>query len=157
MVTYQYMTPLFPSKYSQYFIISLLCLVWHFLITAGVLITGGDSKGDIKAEVFNPVSGNSCPVQDIPDRRFGHSSCSNLLCGGGDSSSSQSCLKITGTDISPLPSLTLRKLRWYHLCWSLPGDNNNILLLGGYYSPTTTELVSETESSDSFTLEYKTK
>ena len=41
------------------------------------------------------------------------------------------------------------------MCWSLPGDK--ILLLGGVYSPTTSEIVSGTSSSGSFDLPYKTE
>ena len=53
--------------------------------------------------------------------RWGHTSCSGLLCGGGRSGRG-SCEKITGTEVSPLPSLTLRQERRHHLCWSLPAD-----------------------------------
>ena len=44
----------------------------------------------------------------------------------------------------------------YHLCWE--GEDGDVLLMGGRYSETTTELVSAdgSTSSDSFTLEYNT-
>jgi len=82
----------------------------------GFLITGGHpSSSRRKAELYNPASGNSCPVQDLQQDRFRHSSCGGLLCGGSDSSSRQSCERITGTEVSPLTSLTLRQGRCYHL------------------------------------------
>lgn len=61
------------------------------------------------------------------------------------------CEKITGTT----GSVKLRQDRWMHMCWSLPGENK-ILLIGGAGSPTTTEIVSESTSSDSFRLPYQT-
>jgi len=124
----------------------------------GFLISGGWSDSSAKkVELYNPASGNSCPVQDLQQYRLGHSSCGGLLCGGGwYSSSYQSCERITGTEVSPLPSLTLRQRREYHLCWSLPADK--VMLLGGGYRPAanTTEIVSGSSSSEGFTLPYRT-
>jgi len=122
----------------------------------GFLITGGGPDSSYKkAELFNPASGNSCPVQDLQENRESHSSCGGLVCGGVSSSSSeQSCERINGTEVSPLPSLTLRQERLGHLCWSL--TDAKIMLLGGYLSSTTTEIVSGSSSSEVFTLPYKT-
>jgi len=119
----------------------------------GFLISGGASSSK-KAELYNPASGNSCPVHDLQEDRAVHSSCGGLLCGGYELSSYRSCERNTGTEVSHLPSLTLRQERQYHLCWSLPADK--ILLLGGAISPTTTEIVSGSSSSEGFTLPYKT-
>jgi len=122
----------------------------------GFLITGGDPDSSRKkAVLYNPVSGNSCPVQDLQQMRLDHSSCGGLVCGGEWWSSVQSCERITGTDVSPLPSLTLRQTRFYHLCWSLPADK--VMLLGGYPAGTTTEIVSGSYSSEGFTLPYETR
>ena len=107
-------------------------------------------------EVYNPTSGNSCPFQDLQEDRYGHTSCGGLICGGWGLA--QSCERITGTQVSPLPSLHLTEERTYHLCWSLPGDEGNILLLGGGgTSGTTTEIVTATSSSASFQLDYNTQ
>ena len=126
------------------------------LLVPGFIISGGDIGSSLKkVELYNPASGNSCPVQDLQEARSYHTSCSGLICGGWDSSSSsRSCEKISGTEVSPLPSLTLRQYRALHLCWSLPGDK--ILLLGGVYYTTTTVIVTGSSSSDSFDLPYKT-
>ena len=136
---------------------SLLHIVELFLII-GFIISGGVNKG---VELFNPSSGNSCPVscpiKDLQRVRSYHTSCSGLVCGGGNSPSArETCERINGTDTFPLPSLTFRQERRNHLCWSLPGDNK-ILLLGGSSSPTTTEIVSASSSSYSFDLPYQTK
>ena len=133
----------------------MLRVVLQLFIIPGFLITGGDSSGK-KAELYNPASGNSCPVQDLQEDRYGHTSCGGLICGGWGQLA-QSCERITGTQVSPLPSLSLTEKRTYHLCWSLPGDEGNILLLGGegWDGPdTTTEIVTATSSSASFQLDY---
>ena len=126
-------------------------------IIPGFLISGGDPYSSLnKVELYNPATGNSCRVQDLQQRRDSHSSCGGLLCGSWWSTSTyQSCERITGTEVSPLPSLTLTEKRAVHLCWKLPGDK--ILLLGGYYSPTTTEIISGTSSFASFQLAYNTR
>ena len=120
----------------------------------GLIITGGNGGGYIKAELYNPVSGNSCPVQNLQQGRYWHTSCSGILCGSGTANSFRTCEKIRGNEASRLLSLELRQVRGNHLCWSLPGDK--ILLFGGYKSPTTTEIVTGSSSSDSFDLPYKT-
>jgi len=126
----------------------------------GFLISGGSSySSDKKAELYNPASGNSCPVQHLQQDRLWHSSCGGLVCGGEGSrssswSSQQSCERITGTEVSPLPSLTLRQERYHHLCWSLTADE--VMLLGGRRSPNTTEIVYGSSSSKGFTLPYET-
>ena len=118
----------------------------------------GDRKksSNKKAELYNPSSGSTCPVQDLHEDRRGHSSCGGLICGGGYSSSSlRSCERISGTEVSPLLSLTLLEKRKNHHCWSLPGDR--VLLLGGDFSPNTTEVVNGVSSSGSFDLPFRTR
>ena len=128
---------------------------WN-LIIPGFIISGGYPYPSSmkKVELYNPSSGNSCPVQDLQNFKFGHSSCNSLICGG--MFSQKSCEKITGTEVTPLPSLTLRQKRSDHMCWSHSGDNK-VLLLGGGQSPTTTEIVSESSSHQSFDLQDDTK
>jgi len=114
---------------------------------------GNGNKSLKKVELYNPASGNSCPVLlDMQENRDSHTSCSGLVCGGsGGIDEGSTCEKITGST----GSVKLRQERWQHMCWSLPGDDK-ILLLGGWGSPTTTEIVSESTSSDSFRLPYQT-
>jgi len=127
----------------------------------GFLISGGWPDSSLKkAELYNPASGNSCPVQDLQQYRQYHSSCGGLLCGShvSSASTSRSCERITGTEVSPLPSLTLRQERYGHLCWSLTADK--VMLLGGWKwnggGGTSTEIVSGSSSSEGFTLPYRT-
>ena len=55
------------------------------IICSGLIITGGTSSGS-KVELYNPVSGSSCSLPDLPDFRSGHHQCGDLLC------SATSCL-----------------------------------------------------------------
>ena len=69
----------------------------------------------------------------------------------------RSCVKFGGNGtFTPLP-VSLVEERISHLCWSLP--SGEVLLLGGWSSPTTTERVSADGSSSSadFTLPYDTR
>ena len=119
----------------------------------GFIITGGGNSAAVKSEVFNPLSGRSCPLPDLPEVTYGHSHCGNLLC------QYKSCLKMNPTgSFSPSP-VSLLQRREYPLCWSIPGAGSEVMLLGGDHSPTTTEIVSADGSSTkpSWDLKYKTQ
>ena len=56
----------------------------------GILIAGGvtglDSSTRLKsAELFNPNTGETCSVGDLPKITLHFSSCNNLKCGGAES------------------------------------------------------------------------
>ena len=133
----------------------------NIYLIAGFIITGGFPEKIVgnSVEVYNPHSGSHCKLPDLPDKRFIHSHCGHLLCGGWYSSSStwQTCLLFNPTTGQfTTTSVTLRQKREDHLCWG--GEDGDVLLMGGYYSRTTTEIVSAdgSTSSDSFTLKYNT-
>ena len=71
--------------------------------------------------------------------------------------SSLSCVKFESKGAFTKLPVSLVEQRYIHLCWSLP--SGEVLLLGGYGSPTTTERVSTDGSSSSvnFTLPYDTR
>ena len=109
---------------------------------SGLIITGGSSSGS-KVELYNPVSGSSCSLPDLPDERSGHHQCGDLLC------SATSCLvrynsqgalfKIydfyfnrNGTTFSRTP-ITLPKSINDYMCWTLPRGGGELLLLLGRY------------------------
>ena len=131
------------------------------------MITGGmpNSSVGVKVEVFNVKTKQTCILPDLPgSARLHHTQCGRLLCGGlgasDPSTESRSCLMpnpLTGA-FTPT-SVTLREKRQYHLCWDVEGETGPALLMGGDYSPRSTELVSPdgSSSSDNFTLEYDTE
>ena len=130
-----------------------------------MIITAGrprDSAG-VTVEVFNPYTHHSCRLPDLPGEvRYGHSLCGDLLCGGGDSSSTlRSCLKLnfqTGAFTTTLVSLV--EERYDHLCWASEGEGGPTLLIGGVATASrSTELLNSygLSSSASFSLDYETK
>ena len=107
-----------------------------------------------KVEIFNPVSRHTCPLPDLPGMGMGrHSQCGNVLC------KYKSCLKMNSTGSFSPASVSLQQERMAHLCWSLPGGGGEVMLLGGRWSSTTTEIVSADGSSTkpSWDLKYKTE
>ena len=124
------------------------------IVIAGVRITGGGGS-ETKAELFNPQSNRSCPLPPFSPGRYGHSSCADLLCGASAPASDTlrgSCSYINDASYT----IFLREKRAEHLCWKLPGEQTGVLLLGGWDSPKTTERISGSSTSNSFTLPYET-
>ena len=123
-------------------------------VIAGVRITGGRAESQTKAELFNPQSNKSCTLTPFSPGRRHHTSCADLLCGGHGSEKTtlRSCVHINNASIS----LNLREKRLYHMCWKLPGEQTDVLLIGGIFSFKTTERISGFSSSTNFTLPYKT-
>ena len=104
------------------------------------------------------VSVTEWSVGDIPvqskyisySRKVKHNLNTNLY------PSYRSCVKFEADGTFTPLTVSLVKERSYHTCWSLP--SGEVLLLGGWGSPTTTERVSADGSSSSadFTLPYNT-
>ena len=126
------------------------------IVIVVVRITGGVGgyRTETKAELFNPQSNKSCPLPPISPRRTDHSSCADLICGGFRFRRIRSCNHINDASIT----ITLREKRANHLCWKLPGEQSDVLLLGGRWqkSSRTTERISGSSSSNYFTLPYST-
>ena len=125
-----------------------------------MIITGGSSVG-LKVEVFNTNKNKNCRLPDLAGgKRYRHSQCGHLLCGGTVITTRRSCLKLNPLTGNFTPtSVKLREGRDNHLCWDVEGENGPVLLMGGLYSKRSTELVSSdgSSSSASFTLTHKTE
>ena len=123
---------------------------------AGILTVGGAGTRDLisTAEIFNPKSGRSCKIGDIPEATNALSLCGNLAC-GGRGSEQKSCSLFDGAGTFRALPVTLREERAEHLCWQL--QSGSVLLLGGVYSPSTTETLSADGSSSNpdFNLPYE--
>ena len=121
-------------------------------------------------EVYIPQTEKTCWLYDLPDRRvFFHSYCGNVICGGNDGykegdarknyKTARSCLFLDSRVGGFYNTLVwLRQKREGHLCWELNGEGEDFLLLGGWHSPASTELVNHQgrSSSNSFRLKYDT-
>ena len=103
-------------------------------------------------EIFNPKTGRSCKIGDLPVATDTLSLCGNLACGGR--TTEKSCSLFDGAGTFTALSVTLREKREYHLCWQL--QSGEVLLLGGSSSRSTTERLSPDGSSSTadFDLPY---
>ena len=105
-------------------------------------------------EVYFPTpgSGYTCLLQSLPSARSGHTldqlgDGTVLACGGYPTL--KTCDKFDGTSWSQHSTLQYRRER--HT--SLPG-HHDLLLMGGYYSKVTTELV---EGGEQYNLQQDTR
>ena len=90
-------------------------------------------------EVFYPTADKlSCVLPSLPDQRVGHTMDSLEICGGY--STRTTC--ITFTSGQWVTSHALTEERVYHTSWS---TQDGIVLMGGYDSPRTTEIITEGE------------
>ena len=77
-----------------------------------------------------------------------------MICGGWDSPSKESCTKFEKGEWKEFP-WKLQEPRALHISWER--SNEMIRLLGGEYSPSSSEIVSETGSEAAFPMKYHTK
>ena len=98
-------------------------------------------------ELFNPVTGLTCSLPDLPDRRGAHTMSGLTVCGGYHTKTT--CLVFSQGQWSA--SHTLAQERYYHSSWR---TQEATLLIGGEGSVRTSELVTKGES---FTLVFDTE
>ena len=126
----------------------------RWLITLGVLITGGNWPIDTTAELYLPSSDASCSLPTIPDARRSHTADQGFLCGGiftGDS-----CLLWSPDTGSWEAVFWLDERRSSHIFWN-PTNGSAAFLMGGYWgSERTTTMLSGVDGSQEpgFSLEY---
>ena len=111
-------------------------------------------------EALSPDGTNLCSMPDLPDGRKVHSQDGLTVCGDGfdvfsvDSDNGNNCVNLT--DGQWTQSHTLLHGRRSHSSWAL-GDGR-VVLMGGWYSRNTTEIISPGSSTttEGFTLKYDT-
>ena len=116
------------------------------MLHSGILITSYN-----QAEIFIPSTNQTFNLPSVPlNPRVWHTLTGNVLCGGVYPDTDTSCLELTrnGNGWQPY-STELQHPRLAHSSWDSP---EGIVLLGGYYSGDTTELVTRTNTSTKFTL-----
>ena len=123
------------------------------------MITGGESfDGDAQhsAEVWLPGD-RSCQLPRLPaPGRFSHTQSSLTACGGWDTETFTGLTSCDTFDGEWEQSHSLSEGRQEHVSWQRPAG---ILLMGGYYSSYSTELLSTTTdtTTSSFSLPYHTE
>ena len=106
-------------------------------------------------EVFYPTDDKqSCVLPSLPDQRHGHTMDSLDICGGSVLNTSTTC--ITFTSGQWVTSHALTEERAHHTSWSTEAG---IFLMGGYFSPNTTEIITEGEYDGvpGFDMQYDTE
>ena len=116
----------------------------------GILISGGFHTGT-SVEVYTP--NNQCVLPSLPEEMFAHTSDEGTLCGGEYSSS----ICITFSSGKWVTSHALAQERSFHTSWNNK-EEGKIILMGGDYSRTTTDTITEGENDGvpGFPLNYKT-
>ena len=99
---------------------------------------------DYRTEIYNPVSNQSCMLPKGLPYIFGRTFDPPLVCGGRYSGENEptatSCSKFNFEDGSWTQSHKLREVRYAHISWT-PSSGEGTYLMGGKYSPLTTEIV----------------
>ena len=109
----------------------------------------------MSVEYFNPSSNQTCSIPPAPQDRFGHTMDNLTICGGKDKNDFlQTCITFSSGDW--VTTNTLEQARIEHSSWQ---TDQGIVLMGGFESPNTSEMISATSghSEPFFTMEYNTK
>ena len=119
------------------------------------MITGGQGDKSKSVEFFRtdgtPLT--SCIIPDLPDDRRLHTQAGAMLCGGGDTNdTSLSCLNFS-SNVWDVMTFKLNFRRQSHVSWQ---SKKGLVLMGGFYSVNTTELVNNEGSTEYFTLQHTT-
>ena len=95
-----------------------------------------------------------CRLPELPQDRYYHTQTGLEACGGYDSPTVTTCVSFSGG--SWTPSHNLQQQRRLHSSWASPAGT---VLMGGLYSPRTTELLDEAtvDSVMHFSLRYDTR
>ena len=124
---------------------------WWYHISA-LIITGGSNGTTLSdVELFIPSTSTNCRLPSLPQATSHHTQDGLLQCRGWGSL--QSCHKLV--DGTWTLSHTLTERRWDHSSWQRDGGKK-IYLMGGWGSPNTTEIVSDSSavSTPGFSLKY---
>ena len=113
-------------------------------------MTGGYGAAT-SAEVLFTNGSSICELPVMSQSKYDHTQSGLIACGG---SSERSCIKFEEGSWTTLTD-NLVEERYRHSSWVTP--DGDILLIGGYYSGTTTEIVYQNGTSiRSFDLKYYT-
>lgn len=118
----------------------------------GLLLSGGDG-GTTIVEVYDPSTGLSCSLPNLPEGRIYHTMDGLIVCGGGPSSKT-TCLTFTSGEW--VVSHTLVNQRMVHVSWQ---TDQGLLLMGGGNMPFSSEILPTTgdQGVESFAMQYDTR
>ena len=129
----------------------------NHLPIAALFMTTGWLDGELSSvEVYVPSINTSCSLPSLPVGRSGHSQDGLLQCGGlGNSRQCHTFHSDSGE--WRVKTHNLSEERYGHSSWQR--EDGTLLLMGGYWSTTTTEIVSDSSavSTPGFSLKYVIK
>ena len=99
----------------------------------GIILSGGQDSNTVG--VFDSNTGDTCYLPSLPGVTYGHTHHGAIVCGG--EGEPQTCLAFSSGNW--VPSHTLVEKRIFHSGWEFA---QGLLLMGGYGSLNTTEIVS---------------
>jgi len=116
----------------------------------GILISGG-YVAYTSVEVYSP--GYHCELPSLPDKMFSHTSDEGTLCGGG-----ATCITFSSGKWVTSHAFTLAAKKYGHTSWNNK-EEGKIILMGGWGSDTTTEIITEEEKDGvpGFPMKYETR
>ena len=123
---------------------------------AALIMTGGWDDDELSSvEVYVPSTNTSCSLPSLPVETWGHSQDGLLLCGGGFNE--EQCLTFHAASGEWVQTHRLSGERRFHSSWQR--EDGTVLLMGGDFSPTSTEIVSDSSavSTPGFSLKYDTR
>ena len=123
---------------------------------AALIMTGGYNDDELRTvEVYVPSTNTSCSLPSLPVTTWDHSQDGLLLCGGGGNN--LQCHTFHSDSGEWVKTHNLSEERYGHSSWQR--EDGTVLLMGGAYSPTTTEIVSDSSavSTPGFSLKYDTR
>ena len=110
------------------------------------MITGGGSSSSASVEIYVPSTGAQCRLPSTPYEYYGHGMAGQTVCGGKHTNS---C--VTFADGNWTSSGELLEKRLGLVGWSSP---EGPVMIGGYSSDLTTEMVNEGPNTFSFHLNF---
>ena len=120
----------------------------------GIVVLGGpeDTDSAKSIEILNENGTIFCKLDKLPNERHLHTHDGRILCGGEPDP--KNCLKFK--DGNWVPFANLIQMRAGHVSWKQDCETR---LIGGYYSPNSTEVVSQDGSATTigFPLKYNTR
>ena len=121
-------------------------------MSAGILITSYN-----QAEVYIPSVNKTFTLPSIPlPPRVWHTQTGNVICGGIFPETSNNCLELAENGHGWQPySKPFKTPRAAHSAWQSP--SGDIVLMGGYFGPKSTENVTAVDSSNGFPLNSSTR
>ena len=122
-----------------------------------LLVTGGMDSSALRSVEVLSADGSPlpCSLPDLPTARVYHTQDGQVACGGwGGNTREDSCVALTAAGWEEAHNL--QQQRRTHSSWRSPAG---LLLMGGWRNATSTELLSNTDSSSSygFTTLYNTQ